>query len=410
MTYVSSVQAPERNRFLKIHQWQSEFCGGDFCATMLLAHFQSWHDWKLNHDEYYAKANNIAENHGDGRPHCEDALLFFSTEDLSDAIFGAYGRHAINKAIDLLVHLKAISIHKNPNVRYHFDRTRYFRFHVEILKQWIRSNYNNLGKLESKSASSVIHSESDFLDVSEVTHRSVENDIQPSEVENVDHKENEFDQKPEQTRDLSHVSEMTGRSVKTDAPCVENDGYKNNTYNKTKINKLTAHAREDNFNSQLQKPQNDLNEVSEKLIELGLPKHKVFSDESIDAIEQMLSQGATVSTFVEAYERSVQATEGSFGMRYLIKSVQSILSRANQRTQPRVKTNTQIDLQDTTKTSNQTQNTGIPDDDSPYPWVNPMADKDWLNFEEMGVFLNPDDSESPNASTQAPNPDHGGQS
>lgn len=388
MTYVSSVQAPDRNRFLKVHQWQSDFCGGDFCATMLLAHFQSWHDWKLNHDEYYAKANNIAENHGDGRPHCENALLFFSTEDLSDAIFGAYGRHAINKAIDLLVDLKAISIHKNPNVRYHFDRTRYFRFHVEILKQWIRSNYNKLGKRESKSGSSVIHSEPDFLDVSEVTNRSVENDIRSSEVEKIDYKESEFTQKPEQTPDLSHVSEMTDRCVKTDAPCVENDGYKNNTYNKTKINKLTAHAREDNFNSQSQKPQNDLNEVTEKLIELGLSKHKVFSDESIDAIEQVLSQGATVSTFVEAYERSVQATEGSFGMRYLIKSVQSILNKATQRTQAKAKPNSQIDRQDNPKTSAQTQNAGSPDKINPYPWVNPMAAKEWLDFEALGVSLN----------------------
>src|SRR5579872_5061286 len=128
MSYNSSIRQPENTRYIQIHEWQIKFCQNNHCAALLLAFFISWHDWKTQNDQYYRRANDIAEMHGDGRPHNQNAYLFFSMDELIEGCMGFYGKNAINEALQLLASLNVITIHKNPNPRYYFDKTKYFQF------------------------------------------------------------------------------------------------------------------------------------------------------------------------------------------------------------------------------------------------------------------------------------------
>jgi hypothetical protein len=121
-----------KNKRVVVRAWQIDFCDGNHCAALLLSFFASWHDWKLKNDQYYSRTNDIAEMHGDGRPYNQNAYLFFSTEELIEKCLGLYGKNAISAAIQLLVSLKVLSIHKNPNPRYKFDKTKYFRFYPSV--------------------------------------------------------------------------------------------------------------------------------------------------------------------------------------------------------------------------------------------------------------------------------------
>ncbi|MEO8965575.1 MAG: hypothetical protein ABI370_12995, partial [Gammaproteobacteria bacterium] len=122
----SCIRHPENNRYIQLHEWQVTFCEGNHCAALLLAFLSAWHNWKLKNDHYYHRANDIAEMHGDGRPHNQNAYLFFSMDELIEGCMDFYGKKAVNAALDFLVSLSVISIHKNPNKRYHFDQTKYF--------------------------------------------------------------------------------------------------------------------------------------------------------------------------------------------------------------------------------------------------------------------------------------------
>jgi len=165
----SCVQQPNNNRYIQVNEWQIAFCHQNHCAAFLLSHFIAWHDWKLNHDEYYSRANNIAELHGDGRPNNQNAYLFFTMEDLAEGILNLYGKNAINTALLLLEELQVISVHKNPNPRYHFDKTKYFMFYPEICNKWIKNNH----KREENQNSSIESLKGD-IDRLKVSYRSSE--------------------------------------------------------------------------------------------------------------------------------------------------------------------------------------------------------------------------------------------
>lgn len=139
----SCITQPANNRYIQVSEWQIKFCNGNYCAALVLSHFIRWHNWKLNHDNYYNKVNNIAEMHGDGRPHNQNAYLFFTMDEISEGILGFFGKSTINTALSLLQELSVISVHKNPNPRYHFDKTKYFMFYPEVCNEWLALDASN---------------------------------------------------------------------------------------------------------------------------------------------------------------------------------------------------------------------------------------------------------------------------
>lgn len=288
MSITTCIRHPEKSPYIQLFAWQVAFCQNNHCAALLLAYFISWHDWKLRNDQYYQRANDIAEMHSDGRPHNENAYLFFSTDQLIDGCMGLYGRKAVTEGLEFLVQLGVISVHKNPNPRYHFDKTKYFQFYPEICNQWISEHYPVCGLLTAASTQAI-----DSSDKAKIADRIGKKAL-PSRENNQPSGEN--------------------RQAITDTT--------NNTTNQNKS--INAH---DDFQMNAMEP--DLVEtIVEVLIEKGMPRSRFYPD-AIDAIQRLHAAGATLNQFVSGFDIALKYTKGNgFGVNYLIKVVDTLVVKA----------------------------------------------------------------------------------
>ena len=140
MTRTSCISHPSGSRFIKIHDWQLMLCEGNTVAAALLSFFEYWHNVKLAMQPKNFCSNDIAEGHGDKRSQDETTLQFHSEKELVDGIQQIGKRDSIRKAISWLENKQFISVQKNPNKRYAFDKTRYFQFYPEPINEWLSSN------------------------------------------------------------------------------------------------------------------------------------------------------------------------------------------------------------------------------------------------------------------------------
>lgn len=149
----SCISHPEREKLVIIRQWQIEFCEGNSCAAALMSFFEYWHNVKLDQSEKNTQFNNVAELHGDKRSQDEGLWQFHNEKQLEDGIL-IYKRDTINKAIDLLVSKQVLFVSRNPNPHYKFDKTRWFLFRPEIIKNWMKERANPENSPSSKNPSS----------------------------------------------------------------------------------------------------------------------------------------------------------------------------------------------------------------------------------------------------------------
>jgi hypothetical protein len=136
----SIIRHPKHHPLIIVRKWQIEACGGDVCAAALLSFFEYWHNIKLEQAKKAKESNDVAETHGDSRTQDESLLQFHNEGELAAGIM-IYGETRIGESIKLLAKQGFITIHKNPNARYKFDRTRYFLFQADAVQTWIDSNY-----------------------------------------------------------------------------------------------------------------------------------------------------------------------------------------------------------------------------------------------------------------------------
>jgi len=295
MTYSSCIRYPENTRYIQLHEWQIAFCEGNHCAALLLAFFIGWHEWKIKHDAYYKRFNNIAEMHGDGRPNSEDAYLFFTVQELVDGLMGLYGAKAINSALDILVSLNVISIHANPNPRYHFDKTKYFKLFPQVCNRWIAENYPIC--LEDE----------------------------PNEMQLVDYKD--------QAKTPDGIGQKAQRSGENAVPSGEKARYiKNNTTNNT-TNKNQSIKTPDDFFDEPKNTilQNDeqarVQAVVDALSQHGFSEKYFAYPDTAKTIGNLCERGATVETFLEAFAVASRVSLRGFGVNYLAKVVADLLDR-----------------------------------------------------------------------------------
>lgn len=149
----SCISHPEREKLVIIRQWQIEFCEGNSCAAALMSFFEYWHNVKLDQSEKNTQFNNVAELHGDKRSQDEGLWQFHNEKQLEEGIL-IYKRDTINKAIDLLVSKQVLLVSRNPNPHYKFDKTRWFLFRPEIIKNWMKERANSENSPSSKNPSS----------------------------------------------------------------------------------------------------------------------------------------------------------------------------------------------------------------------------------------------------------------
>jgi|GEM_PF-5170158 len=152
----SCIPHPPNEPLIVIRQWQREFCNDCTVGAALLSFFEYWHNLKLEMRSNNRRANDIAEAHGDERTQDESLYQFHSERELIEGIQGIGKKDKIRKAIAFLSEQGVLSVHKNPNPRYAFDKTRFFLFHPEALIDWLRnyrSSENRLSKAENRPRS-----------------------------------------------------------------------------------------------------------------------------------------------------------------------------------------------------------------------------------------------------------------
>lgn len=128
----SCISHPEREPLVIIREWQLDFCEGDKVAAALLSFFEYWHNIKLDMQGKNQKMVRVANKHGEKTDLDITLWQHHTVDELRDGIMNiAKSKNTINKAIDFLIEKGAISVGKNPNPRFNFDKTRHFHFHPE---------------------------------------------------------------------------------------------------------------------------------------------------------------------------------------------------------------------------------------------------------------------------------------
>jgi hypothetical protein len=135
------IRHPVGARYLKIYEWQLEFCDGNQCAAALMSYFEYCHNWKLEQLEQAKKQNDELETSGKARTQNETLLQWHSAKELEQAVM-LYKRDTIQKAIDtVLVPKDVLEVRKNPNPRLWFDHTKHFLFKPKTLNNWLDARY-----------------------------------------------------------------------------------------------------------------------------------------------------------------------------------------------------------------------------------------------------------------------------
>ena len=301
----SCIRQAQNNRYIQVCEWQIQFCQGNHCAAFVLSHFIAWHNWKLNHDEHYQRVNNIAELHGDARPHDKQAYLFFSMEEISTGILGIYGKNTINNALRFLATIGAISIHKNPNPRYNFDKTKYFIFYPEVCNVWIESSYVSNAQAEP---------------------------LEPMCNQDIDNSQYFKNNSPSlkinspSLKTNSSSTEINSPTLKKGQAITDTtNNTTNNTTNKNQsINASEKILDKNNFDSIALHVQS----IVAALIGQGMPTKRFEHAGAIDAIQRLSHSGATLEVFLQAYKKAVSVANSSgFGVNYLVKVVEGMLTR-----------------------------------------------------------------------------------
>jgi hypothetical protein len=282
----SCISHPERERLIIIRKWQVEFCDGNHCAAAVMSFFEYWHNWKLDSDEYNKKSNDVAEMHGDSRHLNEDVIQFHSMQEISDGLLNLYGVKSIADAIKLLESKNALMAGRNPNPKYFYDNKKHFVFYPNVCNEWLKNRYeSSLGK-------------------------------------NAECKEQ---------KDLPDSAKRPSADGKNAALLGKNAGYIMKEIN-NKDNNQSLNARDDFSNNEKKTTATEeTNPIIDALIEKGMsPKYFQYPDVA-PAIEHLQANGASASTFMEAYDIALNVTKGQgFGMRYLAKAVENLLSKPKQ--------------------------------------------------------------------------------
>ena len=158
MSRSSCVSQPSDEPLVVIKKWQIEVCGGDVCAAALLSFFEYWHNFKIDQVKKSKQANKVAITHGfkEDAIHDETLYQYHTEKELHDGIMELYSRQAIRDAIKLLIEKNFISVHKNPNPRYVFDKTRFFVFKPDMVNDAIRSIRPKMKYVENNESQDVV--------------------------------------------------------------------------------------------------------------------------------------------------------------------------------------------------------------------------------------------------------------
>ena len=140
MSQTSCIRHPANARFLKIYQWQLDFCDGNACAAALMSYFEFCHNGKLQQLQQSKTLNDALEKTPQGRTQIETLLQWHTTADLEKAVL-FYKRDKISQGVKFLASKGVIELHSNPDPRLWFDRTQHYLFIPETVNTWIDKRF-----------------------------------------------------------------------------------------------------------------------------------------------------------------------------------------------------------------------------------------------------------------------------
>jgi hypothetical protein len=138
----SCINHPSQEPLIIKHRWQIQACDGDGCAAGLLSLFEYWHNIKLRNQVKAQQINHIAEMHGDDPTQDISLFQWHTAEELKASLF-EYNEKRIRVSLKILEVKGFISVHRNPNPKYAFDKTKYFLFHPAKVNEWLAERQNN---------------------------------------------------------------------------------------------------------------------------------------------------------------------------------------------------------------------------------------------------------------------------
>lgn len=137
----SCIAHPPQQPLIIIHAWQRKFCEGNVTAAALLSFFEYWHNIKLDMQQKAIELNRVSERHGEVGAQDTTLWQHHTNDELIDGIQGIGKKDAVRDAVAYLEGIGAIEVGSNPVARYRFDRTRFYRFHPEVVNAWLAANY-----------------------------------------------------------------------------------------------------------------------------------------------------------------------------------------------------------------------------------------------------------------------------
>ena len=323
----SCISHPPQQALIVLRKWQVDFCNGNHCAAMLLANFEYWHNIKCD----MLKLNR----------HDESPLFHKKLEEIKENLLGMYSDNTINKGIKLLESLGVISIHKNPDPRYSFDRTRYFKFYPNICQAWIDGRYQQVTNqvTQNKSSDECDQPLNNSTEENSVTAKSILDDAkmrirerkikQPS----IKFKSSSRNFEP---RSLSFES-PSGKSACTITEITseitpeitsEISNVLSEPVDKSDAKQYTL-THPLNFLSDA-KIHVKLQDIVQYMQDVGIPSAWCNTKPDHERIVSLVKRGADLSGFQEAYRRAEKAKgQGSIGARYLCAIVQNGLEETN---------------------------------------------------------------------------------
>ena len=177
MSQTSCIRHPANARFLKIYQWQLDFCDGNACAAALMSYFEFCHNGKLQQLQQSKTLNDELEKTPQGRTQVETLLQWHTTADLEKAVL-FYKRDKISQGVKFLASKGVIELHSNPDPRLWFDRTQHYLFIPETVNAWIdkrfppdRNSIVDKSEMPGKTLSSP-----SIVDKSEMHPRKIDNE------------------------------------------------------------------------------------------------------------------------------------------------------------------------------------------------------------------------------------------
>lgn len=193
--YSSCVSHPANDKLIIIRESYVNALG-DPKLAILVNFFEHWHNYKLANREQIQKIESkqqTFDGETDEIPEFpfKSLLQWHTYEEIYQSTFGLIGIRNLPNYIKKLEELGIISIHKNPNPKYAYDRTNFYLFHPEKLQQLLdqcnpstQNAYLENDKMRSESPQNAVNNNIDNY-IGNFKNKNTENDEELSNIDDI---------------------------------------------------------------------------------------------------------------------------------------------------------------------------------------------------------------------------------